>query len=215
MKLVEKHINFQNEVVVLTNYRAMYWPKEQALIASDLHIGKSAHFRKHGIPISVNVQHNDLDRLSVLLEHYKPKTFIVVGDLFNAEVNSYMDLFKNWRMKYEHLDIILIKGNHDRLKAAYYNLFNIECCQKQLEIGPFTFIHEPIDKKDLVCISGHIHPGVVLKTRVRPRIKLPCYSVSESQIILPAFSKFSGLNIAKSQHEVVHYAFTDTSFFEF
>ena len=105
MRYAEKQITIKGESLVLNNLRAMYWSREKALIASDLHIGKSAHFRKYGIPISVNVQHNDLERLSFLVSHYKPEKLIVVGDLFHAELNTDMDLFKIWRAKHSDLEI--------------------------------------------------------------------------------------------------------------
>jgi DNA ligase-associated metallophosphoesterase len=202
-------------VSLLYNLRALYWPREEALIVSDLHIGKSAHFRKHGIPISVNVQHNDLERLSFLIGYYTPKKLIVVGDLFHAEINTDMDLFKMWRANHSDLEIILIKGNHDRLKDIVYDSFAIDCCAKALRLPPFKFIHEPEVIEDEFTISGHIHPGFLLRTKTKQRIKLPCFQVSESQLILPAFSEFTGLAISKNQKTNTYYAFTETSFFEF
>ena len=39
----------------------MYWQREDALILSDIHIGKTAHFRKHGIPMPDDVLQKDLE----------------------------------------------------------------------------------------------------------------------------------------------------------
>nr|WP_321222610.1 ligase-associated DNA damage response endonuclease PdeM [uncultured Psychroserpens sp.] len=215
MIYAEKQILIQEELLILNNLRALFWQRENALIVSDLHIGKSAHFRKHGIPISVNVQHNDLDRLSFLIAHYKVKKLIVVGDLFHAEVNSDMDVFKIWRDQRPNLEIILIKGNHDKLKDIVYDSFDIQCCKKELCLSPFKFIHEPKVKGNEFTICGHIHPGVSIKSKGRQRIKLPCFQVSHTQIILPAFSEFTGLAISKKQKSTSYYAFTQSSFFKF
>lgn len=215
MTYVEKQITLRGETIVLNNLRVMYWPREEALIVSDLHIGKSAHFRKHGIPIPVNMQHNDLERLSFIVGHYNPKKMIIVGDLFHAEINTDTALFKLWRSEYSDFEIILIKGNHDRLKDSVYDSFDIDCCQQELNLPPFKFIHEPEVIEDEFTISGHIHPGFLLKTKSKQRIKLPCFQVSESQLILPAFSKFTGLAISKNQKTNTYYTFTETSFFEF
>ena len=58
----------------------MYWERENTLILSDIHIGKTAHFRKHGIPMPDDVLQNDLKRLKQLIQHFKAKTLLVVGD---------------------------------------------------------------------------------------------------------------------------------------
>lgn len=180
-----------------------------------MHIGKTAHFRRHGIALSSNVQHKDLRRLSFLVQLYKPEKLWVVGDLFHAEINSDMDVFKIWRDDHSDLDIVLIKGNHDKLADYIYDSFNINCCQKQLEVEPFTFIHEPKLSRKNFMISGHIHPGVLIKPKGQPRLKLPCFQVSAAQLILPAFSEFTGLATSRSKKGKVFHAFTATSFFEF
>ena len=158
MNFVEKTIQLRGEELILNNLRAVYWKTQNALIVSDLHIGKSAHFRRHGIPVSVGVQHKDLQRLELLVNHYQAKQLIVVGDLFHAEINTDMDLFSSWRNNNPDLEIILIKGNHDRLKQEVYDSFDINCCQKQLDLEPFIFIHEPANLKSQFLVSGHIHP---------------------------------------------------------
>jgi len=214
MNLVEQQITIEGEQLTLTNLRALHWEKEQALVVSDLHIGKSAHFRRHGIPISSNVQQKDLQRLSFLVEQYQVHKLIVVGDLFHAEINTDMDDFKQWREDNAMLEIILIKGNHDRLKDAIYEKFQISCCQKELVLEPFQFIHEPKVSGNF-SISGHLHPGVSIRQKGRPQIKLPCYEISASQLILPAFSEFTGLAMSRNKKGKQFHAFTETSFFEF
>ena len=215
MNFVEKPILLCGEQLILNNLRAVYWEAQNALIVSDLHIGKSAHFRRHGIPVSANVQHNDLLRLEFLINHYQAKKLIVVGDLFHAEINTDMDFFSTWRNNNPDLEIILIKGNHDRLKQEVYDSFDVSCCHKQLQLEPFTFIHEPAKLKNQFLISGHIHPGVIIKSRGKSRLRLPCFHVTTTQLILPAFSEFTGLATSRMKKGQVFYAFTETAFFEF
>jgi len=215
MHFVEKPIMLRDEDLLLNNLRAIYWKREEALIVSDLHIGKSAHFRRHGIAVSAGVQQRDLERLSYLVTLYQPKQILVVGDLFHAEINRDMDAFRNWRHQFSHIDITLIKGNHDRLRSEVYDSFEISCCQKELVLEPFTFIHEPKRTRNEFLISGHIHPGVSIRSRGRPRLRLPCFQVTATQLILPAFSDFTGLATSKVGKGKVFHAFTETSFFEF
>lgn len=53
---------------------------------------------------------------------------------------------------------------------------------------------EPLQPFDDSCyyISGHIHPGVVVRTGTRQSMCLPCYYFSSSYAVLPAFSAFTG-----------------------
>jgi metallophosphoesterase superfamily enzyme len=103
LKIVSKHITVSEEVLTITNQRCLYWPKKNCLILSDLHVGKTAHFRRSGIPIPSEVLQTDLRRLSLLIEHFKPTDILIVGDLFHAGSNNDLILFKQWFQKYQHL----------------------------------------------------------------------------------------------------------------
>lgn len=214
MKIVTEHITIKNEELILTNQRALYWQREDALILSDIHIGKTAHFRKHGIPMPDVVLQKDLERLKQLILHFDAKTLLIVGDLFHAERNSNMATFKSWLTQFPDLKLVLIKGNHDKQSKRLMNDLNIEAV-KQLDLEPFVFLHDPLENNEkLFTVSGHTHPGVLIKGKGRQRIKLPCYQITENQLILPAFSLFTGLNTRDIPDGVVQFAFTDSSIFK-
>ena len=69
-QLATTNLKFANQNLVFTNQRALFWDQQSALILSDLHIGKSATFRKNGIPISQSVLIEDLQRLKALIDHF-------------------------------------------------------------------------------------------------------------------------------------------------
>ena len=215
MVIVEEIITVHNENLVLTNQRVIFWKREDALILSDLHIGKTAHFRKHGIPMPDGILQHDLERLNALILHYEVKKLLIVGDLFHAEANIDMTTFNTWLKTFQTLEIILIKGNHDRLSKQLMIDFNIKI-ETELHVSPFTFVHQHLkEHKGLMTISGHTHPGVMIKGRGKQRMKLPCYQVNSNQIILPAFSLFTGLNTRSLSKDSVCYAFTESSIFKF
>ena len=215
MVIVEEIITVHNENLVLTNQRVIFWKREDALILSDLHIGKTAHFRKHGIPMPDGILQHDLERLNALILHYEVKKLLIVGDLFHAETNIDMTTFNTWLKAFQTLEIILIKGNHDRLSNQLMIDFNIKI-ETELHVSPFTFVHQHlIEHKSLMTISGHTHPGVMIKGKGKQRMKLPCYQVNSNQIILPAFSLFTGLNTRSQPKDSVCYAFTESSIFKF
>ena len=215
MKIVEEHIALEGEQLILTNQRCIYWQREQALILSDLHVGKTAHFRRHGIPMPDDILKNDLLRLERLIGHFSAKQVFVVGDLFHAEVNSDIQTFEAWLQKFEDLRLTLIQGNHDKKSKHILDALQIEAVDV-LNVAPFSFVHDlEDDKSDLFSISGHTHPGVLIKGKGRQKFKLPCYQISDTQLILPAFSLFTGLNIHNHPEGATFYAFTETAIFKF
>lgn len=215
LKIVTKNILCNGEVLAITNQRVLFWEAQKSLILSDLHIGKAAHFQKSGIPIPSSILVEDLKRLAQLIHHFNPKQLIVVGDLFHAAYNKDLDEFKVWLSQFLDLKLQLIKGNHDRLKQPVYNDFNIEVHQPSLEISNLKFVHDFVETAiNSFTISGHTHPGVFIKGNARQRIKLPCYQLTSSQLILPAFSLFTGLNTKDAPRNCKNYAFTDNGIFE-
>ncbi|WP_397447652.1 ligase-associated DNA damage response endonuclease PdeM [Polaribacter sp. R77954] len=215
LTIVTQNIHCNQEVLTLTNQRVMYWKTQESLILSDLHIGKAAHFQKSGIPIPSSILEQDLERLAQLIHHFKTKKLIIVGDLFHAEYNKDLDEFKHWLFNFKDLKLILIKGNHDRLKQAIYDDFNIDVYQPSLELEAIQFVHDIVETQNNVfTISGHTHPGVLLKGKGRQRIKLPCFQVTKNQLILPAFSLFTGLNTKNAPKNCTNYGFTEDAIFE-
>ncbi len=215
MSLVTKEIECSGETLKLTNSRVLYWQREKMLVLSDLHIGKTAHFRKAGIAIPSQVLHNDLKRLKNLIQHFDIETILIVGDLFHAEVNKDIQTFKEWKVQFEAKEWRLIKGNHDRLQLSIYEDLGIEIDKSFHERTPFRFVHDVNHCQEAIfCISGHTHPGVLIKGRGKQFIKLPCFQVSKSQLILPAFSEFTGLNTGCDDKGTICYAFTKTNLFE-
>ncbi len=212
--IATKEINHHQQSFILTNQRALFWETEKALVLSDLHVGKAATFRKHGIPISKKVLEDDLDRLQQLMEHFEAEKLIIVGDLFHAEYNSEIHYFRDW-IKNLDIHIELIVGNHDRQSIRVYEAMNFIVYAKEKISHSIRFVHDEVSPSDeFFTISGHTHPGVLISGKGRQHIKLPCYQVTSQQLILPAFSKFTGLNTRNMPEGCLNYAFTDTEVFE-
>jgi len=214
MTIATEHIILQGEELILTNQRVVFWSKTKTLILSDLHIGKTAHFRKSGIPISSEVLQKDLERLRLLILHFQPEILLIVGDLFHAEFNEDVKTFQKWMQQFNDVSITLIKGNHDKNSFELYETLNIDIKPNYLEIAPFTFMHDvKVVNQDKFYVSGHKHPGVLLIGKGRQRIKLPCFQITKHQLILPAFSLFTGLNTKNTTKNSKCFAFTEDSIF--
>lgn len=177
----------------LSAQRAIFWEAQKSLIVSDLHFGKTGHFRKAGIAVPQSVYKEDLHRLINLLHYFKPQKLIVVGDFFHSRANTELDWFKKWRNDFAMLEVILVKGNHDILEDAWYKEAGIEVIEKELAIESFVFTHDKCnDRKGFYTFCGHIHPGIYLQGLGKQSLRLPCFYFAKDHCILPAFSKFTG-----------------------
>ncbi|MDB5251719.1 MAG: metallophosphoesterase [Flaviaesturariibacter sp.] len=195
----------------LSASRAIFWESKKTLIVSDLHLGKSGHFRKAGIAVPQQVLQEDMQRLVSLLQYFSPETVIVVGDFFHSTANREHDFFRRWRDDLS-ARIVLVRGNHDILKADWYREAGIEVVEDHLCIDSFCFSHDRFEVPEgLYTFSGHIHPGVVINGLGRQSLRFPCFFFTRDYCVLPAFGKFTGLANMQPAKEDVVYALVEQS----
>lgn len=199
-------LNVKNEQLWLSYERCIFWENNNSLILSDLHFGKTGHFRKYGIAVPQDIFQEDLDRLLTQIKFFDCNSLIIVGDLFHSHANKEMDLFLKWRKENFELKIHLVKGNHDILRPSFYKKADLEIFKDVYSTFPFCFIHDisqscnTTDKSEPYTFSGHTHPGIRLNGIGRQSLQFPCFHFLEHYAILPAFSKFTGLsNVNREQ----------------
>lgn len=196
----------------LSSQRVLFWEEQKILIVSDLHVGKTGHFRKAGIAVPQTVLKEDLQRLFHLVQFFKATQLLVVGDLFHSHHNSELDLFKRWRGDLSFVQVKLVMGNHDILKREWYAEAGIEVVEKEMTLNEFCFTHDRCyPEKNEYTFCGHIHPGVVLNGLGRQTLRFPCFYFTPSFCILPAFGKFTGLATIKPTSSDVVYAIVQNS----
>ena len=180
---------------LLSASRCIFWEEERILIMSDLHLGKTGHFRKSGIAIPQAIFKEDMQRLVTQLQIFKPRQVIIIGDMFHSYDNKEHEFFLKWRQDFADIPIHLVKGNHDILKEAWYAKAGITINKCELTIGDFVFVHDfndcSIPDKGYI-FSGHIHPGVTVRGAGRQSLHFPCFYFGKEYAVLPAFSKFTG-----------------------
>ncbi len=199
---VPLRFKFDQQTLWLSPARCIFWEEENILIVSDLHFGKSGHFRKSGIGIPQNIFKEDLQRLFAQIQFFKPKKLLITGDMFHSSANKELDFFVKWRNDIPEIEFYLIKGNHDILPKNFYKKSNIEIFENKLSIGKFCFTHDITSKCDdkaenLFTFSGHIHPGIKMNGIANQSIMLPCFYFGKEYAVLPAFSRFTGLSKIK------------------
>jgi uncharacterized protein len=178
----------------LSARKCLWWPAVKSLLIADLHLGKAAHFRKHALPLPGNAHSADYTRLADVIHHYQPERLIILGDLFHSDLNAEWEQFSSFRGLYKQLTWTLIGGNHDILHNALYREAGLEYIDECLNLHGLLLRHHPAeDNKPSVC--GHMHPGVVLQGKGRQQLRLPCFYLSNHQLILPAFGALTGLSL--------------------
>jgi DNA ligase-associated metallophosphoesterase len=192
--------------------RTLYWEEEKALIVSDLHFGKTGHFRKSGIPVPQRVYKEDLQRLVTQIQHFRPKQLIIVGDMFHSRANRELELFLKWRDDLADLEILLVRGNHDILEESWYRNAGIRLIPASLSVNRFHFVHDIRDLREassgsqapadpVYFFSGHIHPGIRIQGMGRQSLCFPCFYFGREYAVLPAFSRFTGIAVISPEAE--------------
>lgn len=187
MKVVIK-----GEELLLSAEKAIFWPSKQALLITDLHLGKTNHLRKGGYPLTIHSQFATLEKLRRLIDQFDVKSILFLGDLFHSTLNNEWREFERFRQEFQNIHFTLIKGNHDIIDEKIYRKIGIETVE-QVKMGPFLLSHEPIINTESYNLYGHIHPGIVLKGKGRMYNKLPCFYFGPKYGILPAFGTLTGL----------------------
>jgi uncharacterized protein len=180
----------------LLDDKALYLPDEGALLVSDVHLGKAETFQGLGIPISSQINEENLQRLRLLHAQTQPKKLFILGDLFHSKQSLVPEVLCSWDtfLKEIEAQVCLIVGNHDRRLIAALPPLAMACQADAVSLGPFLLSHEPeIDHAAALNICGHIHPVVKLRSHT-DSLRLPCFFVErdEKRLTLPSFGEFTG-----------------------
>ena len=191
-------IMLQGERLELLPERVLWWPAKKTIILSDLHWGKSAHFRKHGVPMPGGTQEDDALRLATVVRNYGVERMVIAGDFFHSKHNKEVDDFGRWRDAHSSLHIDFILGNHDILPRQAYKKWNLELHEISLLLEPFLITHDDTLTSEYFIIHGHIHPGIKLHGLGRQAFTLPAFCINKHCMILPAFGKFTGCKLVNA-----------------
>ena len=175
--------------------RALLLPATRTLIVADVHWGKAAAFRAHGVPVPHGTTRTGLDRLDALLAQTGAAQLLVLGDLIHARVGMQpgtIETLERWRDARRDLTITLVRGNHDYRAGDPPASLGITCVDAPLHIGPFALHHHPTVDPTGYVLAGHVHPVVQLRGRGRQSVTLPCFAFGHASGLLPAFGEFTG-----------------------
>lgn len=199
-------IEFGGESIELNPLRCAFIRREKMLLLADLHLGKAAHFRRHGLAVPGEAHAADYARIDLLLSAYQPERILILGDLFHSAHNPDWETFSRFIARRNADRWMLVEGNHDILSGQDYLDAGITLLGEAWYHGGICYRHEPA-AMDTPVIAGHIHPGAAIAGRGRQRLRLPCFHISGQTLTLPAFGALTGLfTVHKQQASDLIYA---------
>jgi DNA ligase-associated metallophosphoesterase len=161
-------------------------------------LGKAATFRAGGVPLPRGSTQADLERLSAFLARTMARTLVVLRDFLHAKsgrVPALAAAFKSWREAHAHVDVVLVRGNHDDRAGDPPADWGVRVVDDPHLLAPFIACHVPVTPPTGYALCGHLHPGVYLKGFGDDAARLPCFVLGARRAILPAFGSFTGLAI--------------------
>jgi DNA ligase-associated metallophosphoesterase len=215
-----KHTINQNDFILSSN-RTVFWEQEKILILSDLHLGKTGHFRKAGIGVPAAVMKEDMQRYVSTIQFFNPAQVVIVGDLFHSIENKEHELFLKWRTDLQHIPMLLVKGNHDIVPETWYKNAGIETAEKIWRKNNFLFVHhiEDVEKEEIQAadyfFSGHIHPAISIKGLGKQSLRFPCFYFTRQYAVLPAFGKFTGTYLVDPKKNESAFAVVEDSVIQY
>lgn len=192
--------DFCGEEFRLTQARALYWPRERALLVADLHLEKASFYARHGQLLPPYDSRETLERLALAIRETGARRVFTLGDNFHdsagterlephaAGMLAALTRATEW---------VWITGNHDASMEAKAG----GALAEELEIAGIVLRHQAKAGETRPELSGHYHPRLQVTVRER-HIRRPCAVVSQGgwnpdgracgRMILPAFGALTG-----------------------
>ena len=108
-----------------------------------------------------------------------------------------MSAVADWRDRHRELDILLVRGNHDRAAGDPPAAWGFRCVHEPLLEGGLAFAHDACDPPAgaHAVLAGHLHPVVAMAPIRGSGVKgarAPCFWLRPHCLVLPAFGSFTG-----------------------
>jgi uncharacterized protein len=182
--------SFAHEELRFVDGRALFWPRENALLLADLHLEKASFFARHGQMLPPYDSRETLGRVADALRLTGARRVFCLGDNFHDTAGAARLEDRAAGMLaalVRTVDWVWITGNHDEGLGAEAGGTVIE----EAEVAGLLLRHRARRGESRPELSGHYHPKLTLAARGR-RIARPCAVASESRLVLPAFGALTG-----------------------
>lgn len=193
--MADLRVTQAEEELLLLPERALFWPRRATLVITDPHFGKDAAFRAGGVPVPDGATAANLARLDAALARTGATRLLCLGDLLHARTGrtpAVLAALEAWRGRHHLLEIVLVRGNHDRYAGDPPASLAVECVDEPWCEPPFAWRHVPGEESGAYALCGHLHPAVRLAGHGGQSLTLPCFYFGQTYGVLPAFGAFTG-----------------------
>jgi len=181
---------FAGEEWALVGGRALWWPREGALVLADLHLEKASFYARHGQMLPPYDSRATLERVADAVRQTGARRVFCLGDNFH-DADGAARLEPHAAGMLDALvratDWVWVTGNHD---AGPVTGVGGTACD-ELAVSGIALRHQVRADSAAPELSGHFHPKLSVAARGR-RIARPCAVASERRLILPAFGALTG-----------------------
>ncbi|MEM6826353.1 MAG: ligase-associated DNA damage response endonuclease PdeM [Pseudomonadota bacterium] len=196
---LESAFEFAGDEMVLLKSNALYWPKERALLVSDLHLEKGSWYAQTGQMLPPYDSRETLERIADAVKLTGARRVITLGDNFHDEAGTHrLDAYAAGMLEslIRALDWVWITGNHDEEMPQIEGRAFGAAVEAEMVVNGIVLRHEAKPGETSPEISGHYHPKMRLRVRNR-HIARPCGVLSRSEaggdrMIAPAFGAYTG-----------------------
>jgi len=170
--------------------RALFWPREQALVVADLHLEKASFYAMRGQMLPPYDSRATLERIALAIRACGARRVFCLGDNFHDDAGpARMEPHAAGMLAAltRATDWLWITGNHDSGLAGEVG----GTLATELAVGGITLRHQARVGETAPELSGHFHPKLAVSARGR-RVARACAVASETRLILPAFGALTG-----------------------
>ena len=199
------HIPFSNDVI-LDSRRAVILPKQETLVIADLFLGLGAARRKRPDLLPASQQNDIWERLLGLLEDFKPKRVVLLGDVKpnqgNLDGDERDELWTLFRTLHSHnREVIQVVGHPERSYGPALEDTGIQPVD-DYRVGYNTLIHRRRvfvyprhDPPQGFWINGGLHPLFAVPitgTDGREEwLRYPAFLYTGFALVMPPFVSYA------------------------
>ena len=167
----------------------------RTLFVADLHLGKTTVFREAGLALPDGPDATILERLALMIASTCAESLVILGDVFHARASGIEHALVAWSAAHPHLRLRIVPGNHDRRIPWHEWLPGAGILAEGDRVGPWCVAHHPPGKAEATTLCGHLHPGIAIGKARERKLRVPCFWLCRSALVLPAFGEFTGLHM--------------------
>jgi DNA ligase-associated metallophosphoesterase len=192
--MVAAPVHIAGTRVLLDPLGGLFWPERHLLAVADLHLEKGTAAAARGQLVPPWDTRATLERLTLLLRRYRPRTLVALGDSFHDQAGAGRMLAgdaQRLRMLAGEVRTVWVLGNHDPAPPEGIPGETV----LSFEDGPLVFRHiaqaAPPIADGWAEVCGHHHPKASIPARAAS-VTRPCFVADGRRIMLPALGAYTG-----------------------